>query len=205
MAGRMKEKFENILYYHKTKILAGLAAAALLLYAVAVLGGENADTALYGESVNVKLSPEDVEQVCEAGSHALGLDAGKEQILFETGMEIDVKNPDNNAMSGNLEKMTTAIFAHEIDFMVCTPEVMDYYAGKDSLEKIDALAGAGSDELEERFEESEDSSGERVVYGVNLSGTALEGADKDTVFCIFRNSERKADTVDFLESIIQKE
>ncbi len=204
MADRMKEKLENILYYHKAKILAGVAAAALLLYAAAVLGGGSADTALYGESVNVRLSSEEIEQVCEAGSHALGLDAGKEQILLETGMEIDVKNPDNNAMSGNLEKMTTAIFAHEIDFMVCTPEVMDYYAGKDSLEKIDTLAGAGSDELEERFEESADSSGQRAVYGVNLSGTALEGAEKDAVFCIFRNSERKSDTVDFLESIVQK-
>ena len=113
MADRMKEKFENILYYHKTKILAGLAAAALLLYAAAVLGGGSADTVLYGESVNVKLSPEDVEQVCEAGSHALGLDAGKEQILFETGMEIDVKNPDNNAMSGNLEKMTCLLYTSD--------------------------------------------------------------------------------------------
>ena len=47
MADRMKEKFENILYYHKTKILAGLAAAALLLYAAAVLGGGSADTVLY--------------------------------------------------------------------------------------------------------------------------------------------------------------
>lgn len=204
MADRMRKTFENILYYHKTKILAGLALTALLLYAWILFGGGTPDTALYGEAVNIKLSAENAEQVCEAGSHALGLDAGKEQILLETGMEIDVKNPDNNAMSGNLEKMTTAIFAHEIDFMVCTPEVMDYYAGKDSLEKIDTLAGAGSGELEERFEESEDSSGQRAVYGVNLSGTALEGAEKDAVFCIFRNSERKSDTVDFLESIVQK-
>ena len=79
MADRMKEKLENILYYHKAKILAGVAAAALLLYAAAVPGGGSADTALYGESVNVRLSSEEIEQVCEAGSHALGLDAGKVQ------------------------------------------------------------------------------------------------------------------------------
>ena len=58
MDDRMKKKLENILYYHKTKILAGIAAAALLAWGIFFFGGGSPETVLYGEAVNVDLSPE---------------------------------------------------------------------------------------------------------------------------------------------------
>lgn len=184
MADRIKKKFENILYYHKTKILAGAAAAALLIWGLFLYGGESLDTALYGEAVNVQISRENLDRICRMGIEALGKDPQREQILLETGTEIDADNPERSAISGDLEKMTTSIFAHEIDFMICTPEIMEYYAGKDALEEISPSDG----------------------YGIDITGTAFtdseEKADRQIMFCIFKNSEHKEDARRFAESLL---
>lgn len=184
MADRIKKKFENILYYHKTKILAGAAAAALLIWGLFLYGGESLDTALYGEAVNVQISRENLDRICRMGIEALGKDPQREQILLETGTEIDADNPESSAISGGLEKMTTSIFAHEIDFMICTPEIMEYYAGKDALEEISPSDG----------------------YGIDITGTAFidseEKADRQIMFCIFKNSEHKEDARRFAESLL---
>ena len=184
MADRIKKKFENILYYHKTKILAGAAAAALLIWGLFLYGGESLDTALYGEAVNVQISRENLDRICRMGIESLGKDPQREQILLETGTEIDADNPESSAISGDLEKMTTSIFAHEIDFMICTPEIMEYYAGKDALEEISPSDG----------------------YGIDITGTAFidseEKADRQIMFCIFKNSEHKEDARRFAESLL---
>ncbi|HIZ14217.1 MAG TPA: hypothetical protein H9817_09875 [Candidatus Mediterraneibacter stercorigallinarum] len=184
MADRIKKKFENILYYHKTKILAGAAAAALLIWGLFLYGGESLDTALYGEAVNVQISRENLDRICRMGIESLGKDPQREQILLETGTEIDADNPESSAISGGLEKMTTSIFAHEIDFMICTPEIMEYYAGKDALEEISPSDG----------------------YGIDITGTAFtdseEKADRQIMFCIFKNSEHKEDARRFAESLL---
>lgn len=184
MAGRMKKKFENIMYYHKTKILAGAAAAVLLIWGLWLYGGTSLDTVLYGETVNVRVSPENIDRICLIGMEALGKDPVKEQIVLETGMELDVENPESSAVSGDLEKMTTAIFAHEIDFMICTPEVMEYYAGKGALEEISAFTG----------------------YGIDITDTEFTGngekGNKKIMFCIFKNSGHKEDARIFAESLI---
>ena len=62
MDDRMKKKLENILYYHKTKILAGIAAAALLAWGIFFFGGGSPETVLYGEAVNVDISPETADE-----------------------------------------------------------------------------------------------------------------------------------------------
>src|SRR5699024_8028995 len=142
---------ENIMYYDKTKILAGAAAAALLLRGLWLYGGESADTALYGETVSLRVAPENIDGICRVGLAAVGDDSDKEQIMLETGMELDVENPKSSAVSGDLEKMTAMVFAREIDFMICTPEVMEYYAGKDALEEISASAGYGIDITDTEF------------------------------------------------------
>ena len=187
MADRIKKKFENILYYHKTKILAGAAAAALLIWGLFLYGGESLDTALYGEAVNVQISQENLDRICRMGIEALGKDPQREQILLETGTEIDADNPESSAISGDLEKMTTSIFAHEIDFMICTPEIMEYYAGKDALEEISPSDG----------------------YGIDITATAFidseEKADRQIMFCIFKNSEHKEDARRFAESLLPSE
>ncbi len=179
MAGRVKKKFENILYYHKSKILAGAAAAALLIWGACLFGGGSPDTALYGEAVNVEISRESADAACRAGIAALGKNPDREQIILETGMEIDVESPEANAGNGNLEKMTTSIFAREIDFIICTPAVMDYYAEKDALEKL----GGG--------------------YGMDITDRFPAKDGGKTMFCIFKNSEHKEDARLFGESLVQ--
>ena len=187
MTDRIKKKFENILYYHKTKILAGAAAAALLIWGIFLYGGGILDTALYGEAVNVQISQENIDRICQMGIEALGKDLDREQILLETGTEIDTENPESSAMSGDLEKMTTAIFAHEIDFMICTPEVMDYYADKDALEEIGESGEYGVDITNSKFMDSEEKAVEKIM------------------FCIFKNSGHKEEARSFMESLISSE
>lgn len=177
MADRIRGKVENILYYHRTKIVAGTAAAVLLIWGCWLYGTGNADTVLYGEAVNVTLSAETVERACRLGTQELGKDPEEAQIILGTGIEIDVENPAGNA-AGDLEKMTAAIFAHEIDFMICTPETMAYYAKKDALVQID-----GS-------------------YGIDITNTKL--ADGDTVFCIFKNSEHRDRALTFAMSLFRE-
>lgn len=199
MDDRMKKKLENILYYHKTKILAGIAAAALLAWGIFFFGGGSPETVLYGEAVNVDLSPETAEEACGRGLEALGKDPDREQILLETGMEIDTENPEKNASSGNLEKMTTAIFAHEIDFMICTPEVMEYYAEKDALEQMERGEAQGD------AESVGDDAGAGAVsgYGIDITAAHLSDSGEKVMFCIFKNSEHKEEALEFAESLMQ--
>ena len=162
-------------------------------------GGGSPETVLYGEAVNADISPETAEEACGRGLEALGKDPDREQILLETGMEIDTENLEKNAASGNLEKMTTAIFAHEIDFMVCTPEVMEYYAEKDALEQT------GRGEAQENAESAGDDAGAGAVsgYGIDITAAHLSDTGEKVMFCIFKNSEHKEEALKFAESLMQ--
>lgn len=101
--------------------------------------------------------------------------------------------------SGNLEKMTTAIFAHEIDFMICTPEVMEYYAEKDALEQT------GRGEAQENAESAGDDAGAGAVsgYGIDITAAHLSDSGEKVMFCIFKNSEHKEEALKFAESLMQ--
>ncbi len=209
MSDRMKMRFENILYYHKSKIMAVAGAAVLVAAGIALDSGSDAQTALYGVAVNVELSGEACDAACSTGSEAIGLDPEQEEILLETGIEINVENPESNAMSGSLEKLSVSVFSHELDFMVCTEDVMDYYADLDGLETVDA-EWAGADCLPDGTSavdyliESNNKSGETGYYGISISDTILS-AGKDTVFCVFRNSEHKDEAMTFVRSLFQEE
>lgn len=209
MSDEMKARLENILYYHKSKILAVAGAAALVIAGIALDGGNDAATALYGVAVNVTLSRENCDTACSRAAGAIGIDPEKEEVILETGLEIDTQNPESNAMSGTLERMTTSIFSHELDFMICTEEVMDYYAGLGGLETVyetwagDALSG-GADQ-EQYLVRSRDKSRETDYYGICINDTLLSDGDGDTVFCIFKNSEHKDEALTFVRSLFQEE
>lgn len=209
MSDRMKTRFENILYYHKSKILAVAGAAVLLIAGIALNSGSEAETALYGVAVNVEVSEETVDEVCSHAAEAIGMDPEQEKILLETGIEIDVENPESNAMSGNLEKLSVSVFSHELDLMICTEEVMDYYAGLGGLERLDA-EWAEEEKLPDGTEavdhlvESHDKSGGTGYYGISISNTLLSDGE-DTVFCVFRNSEHKDEAMTFVRSLFQEE
>lgn len=209
MSDEMKARLENILYYHKSKILAVAGAAALVIAGIALDGGNDVRTALYGVAVNVNLSREDCDAACSRAAGAIGADPEKEEIILETGLEIDTENPESNAMSGTLERMTTSIFSHELDFMVCTEEVMDYYAGLGGLEALDeAWAGdALPDGMgpAQCLVRSRDKNGETDHYGIRIDDTLLSGGGGDTVFCIFKNSEHKDEALTFVRSLFQEE
>lgn len=209
MSDEMKARLENILYYHKSKILAVAGAAALVIAGIALDGGNDAATALYGVAVNVTLSRENCDTACSRAAGAIGIDPEKEEVILETGLEIDTQNPESNAMSGTLERMTTSIFSHELDFMICTEEVMDYYAGLGGLETVDetwagdALSG-GADQ-EQYLVRSRDKSRETDYYGICINDTLLSDGDGDTVFCIFKNSKHKDEALTFVRSLFQEE
>ncbi len=209
MSDKMKARLENILYYHKSKILAVAGAAVLVIAGIALDGGSDVRTALYGVAVNVNLSRENCDEACSRGIGEIGLDPEKEKIVLETGLEIDTENPESNAMSGTLEQMTTSIFSHELDFMICTEEVMDYYAELGGLETLDA-EWAKTDTLpdgtaaEDHLIESHDKSGGTGYYGISISNTLLSDGE-DTVFCVFRNSEHKDEAMTFVRSLFQEE
>ena len=184
-------------------------AAALVIAGIALDGGNDAATALYGVAVNVTLSRENCDTACSRAAGAIGIDPEKEEVILETGLEIDTQNPESNAMSGTLERMTTSIFSHELDFMICTEEVMDYYAGLGGLETVDetwagdALSG-GADQ-EQYLVRSRDKSRETDYYGICINDTLLSDGDGDTVFCIFKNSEHKDEALTFVRSLFQEE
>ena len=209
MSDEMKARLENILYYHKSKILAVAGAAALVIAGIALDGGNDAATALYGVAVNVTLSRENCDTACSRAAGAIGIDPEKEEVILETGLEIDTQNPESNAMSGTLERMTTSIFSHELDFMICTEEVMDYYAGLGGLETVDetwaGVALSGGADQEQYLVRSRDKSRETDYYGICINDTLLSDGDGDTVFCIFKNSEHKDEALTFVRSLFQEE
>lgn len=161
---------ENFLYYHKKTLIAAAAAVILILWGLWLYGGKSPDTVLYGEAVNVSVSPETAEELGREGAGDLGLDTEKEQILIGTGTEIDTGHPEANAGNGNLEKITASVFAHEIDFMLCSPEVMEYYEGKGALE-----------------------------FGTDVTEADLTDGGEPVMFCIFKNSEHKEEAERFME------
>ena len=195
MPGEMKERISNFFYYHKGKIFAIAAACVLLVYGIMTDAGSGPEIYLYGVTVNVSVPEENIESVCEEGAEVLGLDTQHQEIFLETGMEIDAENPQNNALSGNLEKMTASVFSHELDFMVCTAEVMEYYAEPGGLEELSGL---------EELEGLAETDGQGTCYGVSLAGTLLEGEDKDAVFCIFKNSAHKAETLELVRALVSE-
>lgn len=202
MTEKIRKDAENFLYYHKGNMIAGCLVIALLFSAVFSYSSGEPETVLYGEMLNQTVSEEVLLTVCEQGSEALGKDPEQERILIGTGLEIDVEEPERNSANGALEKMTTQIFSHELDFLIGPPEVMDYYAGLGGLCDMDEWIDEIQAGQEFQLVQSCGKDGIRKNYGIDISGSALAAEDGRTVFCILNNSEHKEDAVTFFKSLM---
>lgn len=179
MADSFHKKLDNFLYYYKKTLIAGCLAAVLLFSGICSYGKGEAEPVLYGVLLNHNVSEDTAAQVCQKGLLALGKNPDKEKIMLETGLTIDVENPEANSMSGILEKMTSQIFSHELDFLIGPEAVMEYYAELGGLYELD----------------------ETGSYGVDISRTALGSEEETIMFCILKNSEHKDEALLFLESL----
>lgn len=171
MAENWKKKIENFWYYHKGKVAIFCLTIFLLGYGVYLLADEEPEPLLYGEVLNLELSESAKDELCENILKSLGLEDSGERILLETGTEIDVEHPENNAMTGTLENLTVQIFSHELDFMICPEAVMKYYENLGGLEVL-----------------------ENENYGIPLDEEVLgieSSTGEDIFLCILKNSEEK--------------
>lgn len=171
MAEDWKNKLENFWYYHKKHVLILCLALLLLSYAGYLLAQEEPEPVLYGEAVNLEISETDQAVFCKSALEYLEQDDGDNRILLGTGMQIDVQNPENNALTGSLENISVQIFSHELDFLICPESVMDYFAELGGLEETD-----------------------KGAYGVLANSVFSKSEtmhEEDIWFCILKNSEKK--------------
>lgn len=203
MTEKIQKRLENFLYYHKGSITAGCLVIALLLYGCFQYMSDGPEPVIYGEIINQEVQEEVVQSVCSHALSMMGKDPGRERILLGTGLVIDTEDPEKNASSGVLEKMTSQIFSHELDFLIAPRNVMDYYAELGGLYDLDELKNENEDEWEIHTIKSRNKEGEKKNYGVDISGTALASDHKDIVFCVLKNSEHKEETMIFLESLFE--
>ncbi len=202
MAEKIRNKMENFLYYYKGSVIAGCLVITLLIYGVFSYITSEAEPIIYGEILNQTVTEEVVQIVCNRGLRAMGKDSKQERILLETGLMIDVEQPEKNLTDGALEKMTSQIFSHELDFLIGPPEIMDYYAELGGLYSLDEWLEEGGD-LGATLVKSWNKEGKRKYYGIDISKTLLAAEDGKTVFCILNNSEHKEETMIFLESLFR--
>lgn len=202
MAEKFQDRVKNFWYYYKKIVIAGCLVITLFIYGCFSYITSEPEPVIYGEILNQTISEETIQAVCDRGLKAMGKNPKKERILLETGLRIDGEHPERNLTDGALEKMTSQIFSHELDFLVGPPEIMDYYAKLGGLYSLDEWVKKARDE-KLTLVKSQDKEGERKYYGIDISKTLLGSQKGETVFCILNNSEKKEETMLFLESLFQ--
>lgn len=173
---KTREKLEYFWMYYKWYVIIPIALLLMIVWVISCFLGEE-ETLLNVYLINTGTHSEVTEEIAKDFKQEQKIKDG--QVLLDASLAIDLENLNGMAMSGSLEVITTEVFSHELDVMILTEDVLDYYEKLGAVEKSSAHSLDGS-----RWEEQLES--EESLY-----------------ICIVKNSERKELAEAFVNYMLQ--
>ena len=176
----MEKARERVSYfwdYYKWHVILTAALLLLVIWVItSFLGEEELLLNVYLINTGTRLGA--TEEIAEDFKKENRIGDGK--VLLDATLFVDTQDFNENAYSGSLEKITTEVFAHDLDVMIAPMDVVEYYEERGAVDAGSAISLEGS-----RWEE------------------ALGMQDVPLCICMVKNSERK-DMAEAFISYMQK-
>lgn len=204
----VRKKLEYILHYY-TWLFIGLAAAALVAFYVGdIVIQSQKEILLQGFFTNDEYNLFPASQIQEDYAATQTL-TKHERIVFDDALYMDLGGEASDYTAASNGKMTAYIMMAELDFMVTSDEVLEYY--KDSVPMMDLrelLPEEMQAELSDAFYYHTDENGVTKATGLEFTQSryiAGTGADKEErvkhtyYFIVPYNAPHTEQIVQFLE------
>lgn len=160
--------------YHKRIVITGMFAAALAVYAAVSFGEEEKTQLLVGMLINQVREDAVTNRMEEELLGGIGGNPEAEEVYVDATLTMDAGELQEESVSDSdtqdsMAKLTTYVYAHELDFMIAEKAVFDYY------QKLNAFVDLKELLTKEQYEAVED-----MLYTVD--GTACGIRMDDTEF-----------------------
>lgn len=168
-----KDKLWYICSYYKFHILAAVLAISLIAAIIPTVRRNSKEIVLNCAIINNQLTPEEEKKINQEFAEFYGINPKKERWSFHSNLIIKMDNPTEYSYS-SMAKISAWIASNELDFILSSADMTDYYAQMDGLTDLASwLPDDLKTALEPYFYYTEDFNGQRQAYGLNLESTAL--------------------------------
>ncbi len=173
---KTREKIEYFWMYYKWYVIIPVSILLMIVWVIRCFLGEE-EMLLNVYLINSGTHSEVTEEI--AGDFKRKQRLGEGQVLIDASLTIDLDNLKGTAMTGSLEKVTTDVFAHELDVMIMPEDILDYYDELGAVEKTSAVSLEGS-----RWEEQ-------------------LGSEEPLYICVVKNSQRREAAEAFVRYMVK--
>lgn len=206
-----KEKFEYLKTYYLAKAIIAFIAIFFIVYLAYSMLAPKSETILYGAIINYTLSEEKAESLQNDFAKYLNLNPKVSNILLDTSFYLGNNDDVSQYTMSSQQKLSTYIFAGEIDFIIAPESVMNTYASIGYLDKLTNILPTDLNNFlkDSMYYSTSTEDPIKSAYGVYIDGSDIyENIGNNTdrpVLAILANSSYKDNTVDFLRYIFHPE
>lgn len=203
----LKEKFDYLKTYYLAKTIIVLIAIGLISYlAYSMLAPKN-ETVLYAAIINYTLTEEKAASLQDDFTKYLNLNEKENNVLLDASFYLGTDDDITQYTMSSNQKLSTYIFAGEIDVIIAPESVMNTYASVGYLSKLtDILPTDVNNALKDSMYYStttEDPA--NSPYGVYIDGSDIYEQIGDStdrpVLAVLANSSYKDNAVSFIRYI----
>lgn len=206
-----KEKWVYFNHYYRNKLIAFIGIAAFVIYLGYSIFAPKPVNKLYVAIINGSVNQESVELLRKDFADYIQLDAKTETLTIDNSFYLGTNGLGEYSYA-NEQKLSTYIFAGEIDIIIAPEKDMENYAKLGTLIKItDQLPTNMVTKFADNFfygaEVDDDVIGPTFPYGIYLDDTVVyDNSDKimeKPVLGIVANSQNDETAIDFIRYIFQ--
>lgn len=206
-----KEKVTYFNNYYRTTVIVAIIAIAVTGYFIYSIVSPKPETILYAAIVNSNLEPEAASKMQEDFGKRINIDPKTQEVMFDVSFYLGGSgNPSEYSLSTE-QKLSTYLFAGQIDVMIAPESVFANYVNIGSFSKLSEELPTGLlTELTDSFYYSDTKDDPATgAYGIYLDGAKLyneKGVLMDKpVLGIITNSKFKQNGVEFIKYLFGME
>lgn len=199
-----KEKVEYLKNYYLAKTAIILITLFFIVYLAYSILSPKSETVLYGAIINYALSEDKATAVQTDFSKYLNLDEKKHNILLDTTFYLGNNQDTSQYTMSSQQKLSTYIFAGEIDFIIAPESVMNNYASIGYLDKLTNIlpTNLNSELKDSMYYSTTEDDPVTSAYGVYIDNSSIyEKVGNNTdrpVLAVLANSNYKDNAVEFI-------
>lgn len=201
------EKIQYLKTYYLAKTIIALVAISFVIYLGYSMLAPKSETILYGAIINYTLSEEKAESVQNDFANHLELNPKESNILLDTSFYLGNNEEVSQYTMSSQQKLSTYIFAGEIDMIIAPESVMNSYASLGYLDKLTNIlpTDLNNDLKESMYYSTSTEDPVKSAYGVYIDHSDIYdqvGNDTDRpVLAVLANSSYKDNSVEFIRYI----
>lgn len=192
----VRKKISDWWTYHRRIVILGLFAAAFAVYAAVSFGEEEKTQLLTGMLINQVREDAVTDRMEAEILGGIGGNSETEEVFIDATLTMDAQELGKEAISDlntqeSMAKLTTYVYAHELDFLIAEAAVFDYYQNLNAFADLDGLL------TREQYEALEDRlyAADGKAVGIRMDDTEFikkyEITLDEPVIGIISGSERK--------------